>query len=213
MHRTAPRVFYLTAMALACAVTTPPASAETLLKTDATWKVTPAAPTGNWNSAAGFDTSSWQAATVLYNVADYPGYESYTAQGIWSSGLNSGETAFWARRVWHLDSLPINASMKAGFDDDADLWINGVQVISDHDGGATLFNVADLLPYLTLGDNLVAYAATDNYQVFGLQHSSWVQIDGQIAAAVPEPETYALMLAGLAAVGFTTRRRRPTGPR
>jgi hypothetical protein len=30
-----------------------------------------------------------------------------------------------------------------------------------------------------------------------------------IAAAIPEPETYALMLAGLAAVGFAVRRRKP----
>jgi hypothetical protein len=32
--------------------------------------------------------------------------------------------------------------------------------------------------------------------------------DLTLAAAVPEPETYALMLAGLAAVGFVARRRR-----
>ena len=215
MHRIALRAFCLAAMALAGAIAATPASADTLLKTDATWKVTPSAPAGNWNSATGFDTSAWQAATVTYNVADFPGYSGYTAQGIWSSGgqFSTTETAVWARRVWHLDNLPISASLTGGFDDDGDLWINGVQVIDDHDGSANAINVANLLPYLTLGDNLIAYAATDNYPTWGYNHSSWVQIDGQIAAAVPEPETYALMLAGLAAVGFTIRRRSRAGQR
>ena len=214
MHRITPRNFCLSAMALAGAIAAAPASAATLVKTDASWTVTAAAPTGNWNSAVGFDTSTWQAATVLYNVADYLG-PGYTAQGIWSSGgqFSTTETSFWARQVFHLDALPTSAALNAGFDDDADLWINGVQVISDHNGFANNVSVADLLPYLTLGDNLVAYAATDNWPVYGYNHSSWVQIDGQMAAAVPEPETYALMLAGLAAVVFTTRRRGRAEPR
>ncbi len=214
MHRITTRSFCLSAMALAGAIAAAPASAATLAKTDATWKVTATAPTGSWNSAAGFDTSTWQAATVLYEVGFYLG-PTYTAQGIWSSGgqFSSTETSLWARQVFRLDALPTSASLKAGFDDDADLWINGVQVIDDHNGVANNVDVANLLPYLTLGDNLVAYAATDNWPVYGYNHSSWVQIDGQMAAAVPEPETYALMLAGLAAVGFTARRRNRAGQR
>jgi hypothetical protein len=39
----------------------------------------------------------------------------------------------------------------------------------------------------------------------GLSHASLYSA----VPAIPEPETYALMLAGLAAIGFMTRRRRP----
>ena len=35
-----------------------------------------------------------------------------------------------------------------------------------------------------------------------------LQVDLPFTAAVPEPETYALMLAGLGALGFVARRRR-----
>lgn len=198
-------------MALACALAAAPASAVTLLRSDATWSVTPSAPAVAWNTAPVFDVSTWQAATALYNVADYLG-PSYTAQAIWTSGgqFSTTETTIWARRVFQLASLPVSASLVAGFDDDADVWVNGVLVISDHNGIANNVAVPDLLPYLTVGANLIAFTVSDNFGVYGYNHAAWLQIDGQVAAvtAVPEPTTTALMLAGLAATAFSVRRRK-----
>lgn len=214
MHRIAPLVFCRSALALAGAIAIAPVGAATLVNTDASWKVTATAPSTNWNTALGFDTSTWQAATVLYNVSDYPGYGGYTAKGIWSSGgqFSETETTIWARRVFQLASLPASASLLAGFDDDADVWVNGSLVISDHNGIANNVGVANLLPYLTVGDNLVAFVVSDNYPVHGYNHAAWLQIDGQIAA-VPEPATIALLMAGLAATAFPLRRRRTVLPK
>lgn len=43
----------------------------------------------------------------------------------------------------------------------------------------------------------------------GLSHGSLFTSSELVTNPVPEPETYAMMLAGLAAVGFVARRRRP----
>ena len=199
----------LAALALAAVAACAPAHAATLLATDASWKVKTIEPSAGWLAVIGLDTSTWESATTLYDVADYLG-PTYSAKAIWTSGgqFSTTETAIWAHRVWNLAALPISATLEGGFDDDVDLWINGNLVISDHNGIANNVGGADLLPYLQLGDNVVAFAATDNYPVYGYNHAAWLQIDGQALPAIPEPQTYALMLAGLAATAVIARRRR-----
>lgn len=176
-------------------------SAAVLTATDSSWKVTASTPgAGDWNSNLAFNDSGWQSATELANWTYSP------AKVIWSSGgqYSQTETQLWARSIFNLLSLPLSAILNNGFDDDGDVFINGVQVVSDHNGFANN-STADITSYLVLGDNLIAFTATDNHPVHGFNHGAAVQVDARFAV-IPEPMS--LSLLGLGFAGLLALRRR-----
>ena len=206
------QTFGLASLAASVLLAAPAAvDAAVLLQTDATWRVTPSAGSAGsgWNTDAGFDDSGWQNATVLYDaglVGAGPGFLG--AMGIWSSGgqFSTTETQVWIRQTFTLGALDA-ASLTVGCDDDCTVYVNGTMVINDTNGFANNNTVANLLPYLNAGTNLIAYTTTDNFPVWGYNHSTWLQLDGQVRSTnVPEPGT--LMLLGVGLAGFAATRRR-----
>ncbi len=182
------------------------AQAALITYTDSSWRVTASDPGAgsNWNSELLYPDAGWGSATVLYNVGDYvPGY---TAQGIWSSGgqFSTTETTIWARKSFNLASLPINAALDGGFDDDGEIYVNGVLVLLENNGYANNFLV-DITSNLVVGDNLIAFRAYDNYPVWGYNHSAWFEVNGEFSQ-VPEPGTLLLLSSGLTGMVFIRRK-------
>jgi hypothetical protein len=58
------------------------------------------------------------------------------------------------------------------------------------------------------GSNLFGLSASVSNATGGFETFFVASADGDVTPPIPEPETYALMLAGLAAIGFMNRRRR-----
>ena len=177
------------------------ATADILLQTDASWKATPASPSSDdWYSSASFDDSAWQNATLLPDAGPY---------GIWSSGgqYSTTETQAWFRKTFTLAGSLSSASLSVGCDDDCEVYLNGVSVISDHNGYANSNTVSDLLPFLKVGTNLIALTVTDNYPVWGYNHQAGALIDGTFQPPVPEPGTVGLFGAGLAGIMALRRRK------
>lgn len=88
--------------------------------------------------------------------------------------------------------------------------------IATNDASGLTFGGADLgvlsnPDFMANGDNANTRLFTIGTNDGTLINSITFRSDGvafEVAAAIPEPSTYALMIAGLAAVGFVARRRR-----
>jgi len=105
---------------------------------------------------------------------------------------------------WHLDSLvvqtidpnPISA-----------VTVNGITFALTSSSVGASGGTTDYL-FTNLGDLTSGTLASFTFDPVGLNAASISYANLNVTAVVPEPETYAMLLAGLGALGFMSRRRK-----
>lgn len=167
--------------------------------TDASWLATNVAPAATWNTDAAFDTSTWINASV-----NIPSCQPLS-DCIWYDGQFSATGNAWLRKTFNLSGPASSAILVGGVDDDADIFVNGVLVLSDHNGFAANFGPLDVTSLLVPGVNLIAVNATDNIPVFGQNHD-FVAL---LTVNVPLPGVLSLFLIGLGGLVIARRPRWP----
>lgn len=140
-----------------------------------------------------------------------------------NSLIESGKTVYVDSLFFNLDStynvtvfatstltdfsfrrVDLIADKVAGLDDFT--WINGVDDATDG-GGVNGSLKSFSFTNWTNGNPLAAGHYQVNFKYTGKPQTG-SYLGGITVAAVPEPETYALMLAGLGLIGFSARRRK-----
>jgi hypothetical protein len=160
------------------------------------------------------DFASYTATTTHAN-------QSFSPANFWSSGY--GNATAWV-------SFDLGASREVNalavwnmVESSASTWDVGVYADTDNDGSngfGTLLgnyilerytelepNGASVLPFASVSSRyfgLILASSYDNVPMVGISEVAF----SQVSAPVPEPETYALMLAGLGVLGAVARRQR-----
>lgn len=152
-----------------------------------------------WNSSPMFDDSNaagWSNAIEV--VHPNPPFLRY-----WFDGTEQvGSSPVYFRKEFQIEGDPISGLLSFTVDDDAQIYVNGVQVVNDSNGLATTVNGLNVLPYLTSGLNLIAVKAQDQQGGQGFAGNL------QLVSNVPEPSSIVLAGLGVTAIVVVYRRRR-----
>ncbi len=151
-----------------------------------------------WNSNTAYDdsnTAGWTSPNLVHTDVD--------TNAIWlGQGNSASPSPVYFRHEFQIQGIPTAGSMYVGVDDDAQVWINGVQVFNDTNGLVTIVNGIDVSSSLVQGTNLIAIKG------YNRQGDATMIATLNIAySSVPEPNTAILAAFGLAGmVGIGWRR-------
>ncbi len=134
---------------------------------------------------ADYSVSSFTGAQATHLAALY--------QTSFSTSMNATQQAAFQLAVWEFtQETAVNGAMTYGTQ-------TGTFISN---GPSHVLSLAD-----TYVQNALNFTGTSTYQVIKLSNANYQDL--VMAAAVPEPESYALFLAGLGAMGLIARRRLP----
>jgi hypothetical protein len=180
----------LVAAALAVGVVSSANASPLTIITDASWLATSVAPAAGWNTDPLFNTAGWT------NAEDHC-VDAVYGDCIWYDGQFSATGSVWLRKTFTISDPILSASLIGGVDDDADIYLNGFLVYSDHNGFAQAFGPLDVTAHLVQGANFLAVSASDNIPVYGQNHGFLTSLQIESPTAVPEPASMLLLGSGL----------------
>lgn len=137
-------------------------AADIFIESDATWKVTKLATLG-WTDTVYNDATWLLTKAPTRGTCDYYPDPIFFALPMWAQLPKAKETAYF-RKVFTVEDRIQKATLKVGFDDDGDVYINGTLVLTDNSGLTEKTPlVADVTSFLKQGTNNISLRVTDSF--------------------------------------------------